>query len=116
MQHQLKLYQTQFEESCYANADSLGVTYKYDLNPRMEYFKNDPALGNLSLKDMPGKDINQTSKLQRTEMLLCQEVLPDKRLKLKFESVDTAELQNVEITFEGDRAIFKVGEGESNHY
>lgn len=116
LQHQLKLYQTQFEESCYANADSLGVTYKYDLNPRMEYFKNDPILGNLSLKDMPGKDINQMSKLQRTEMLLCPDVLPDKRLKLKFESVDTAELQNVEITFEGDRAIFKVGEGESNHY
>ena len=49
-------------------------------------------------------------------MLLRPEQLPQKTLKLKFESVDTAELQNVEITFEGDRAIFKVGEGESNHY
>jgi pSer/pThr/pTyr-binding forkhead associated (FHA) protein len=49
-------------------------------------------------------------------MLLCPDVLPEKRLKLRFESVDTAELQNVEITFEGDRAIFKIGEGESNHY
>jgi predicted component of type VI protein secretion system len=35
---------------------------------------------------------------------------------LKFESVDTAELQNVEIKFNGDRGIFKVGEGEQNHY
>jgi len=49
-------------------------------------------------------------------MILRPTALPEKRLKLKFESVDTAELQNVEITFEGDRAIFKVGEGESNHY
>jgi predicted component of type VI protein secretion system len=37
-------------------------------------------------------------------------------LRLKFESVDTEELKNVEINFEGDRAIFKVGEGEANHY
>jgi hypothetical protein len=58
LQHQLKLYQTQFEETIYANADSLGSTYGYDLNPRMEYFKNDPVLGNLILKDMAGKDIN----------------------------------------------------------
>lgn len=49
-------------------------------------------------------------------MELKPDVLPQKTLKLKFESVDTAELQNVEIAFEGDRAIFKVGEGESNHY
>lgn len=35
---------------------------------------------------------------------------------LKFESVDTEELKNVEIVFEGDRAIFKIGEGEANHY
>jgi predicted component of type VI protein secretion system len=37
-------------------------------------------------------------------------------LKLKFESVDTEELKNVEITFEGDRGLFKIGEGEANHY
>ena len=116
LQHQLKMYQTQFEETCYANADSLGSAYVYDTNPRMEYFKNSPVLGNLTLKDMPGKDINSPSTMQRKEMILRPTVLPEKRLKLKFESVDTAELQNVEITFEGDRAIFKVGEGESNHY
>ncbi len=82
----------------------------------MEYFKTNPVLGTLSLKDMPGKDINYQSNLQRKEMELKPDVLPQKTLKLKFESVDTAELQNVEIAFEGDRAIFKVGEGESNHY
>lgn len=49
-------------------------------------------------------------------MVLRPTELPQKTLKLKFESVDTAELQNVEIKFEGDRGIFKVGEGEQNHY
>ena len=42
--------------------------------------------------------------------------VPAKRLILKFESVDTEELKDVEIKFDGDRAIFKVGEGETAHY
>ena len=58
----------------------------------MEYFKTNPVLGTLSLKDMPGKDINYQSNLQRKEMELKPDVLPQKTLKLKFESVDTAEL------------------------
>jgi hypothetical protein len=79
----------------------------------MEYFKAEPApLGTLNLKDMPGKDLTMKSDLQKKEMLLRPSELPQKSLKLKFESVDTAELQNVEIKFEGDRAIYKIGEGE----
>lgn len=82
----------------------------------MEYFKNDEILGTLSLKDMAGKDIVTPSVLQRHEMMLKPNQLPEKKLKMKFESVDTEELKNVEITFEGDRACFKIGEGEANHY
>jgi predicted component of type VI protein secretion system len=82
----------------------------------LEYFKNDPNLGTLQLKDMPGKDINTPSILQKREMILKPQSIPEKKLMLKFESVDTEELKNVEITFEGDRAIFKIGEGEANHY
>ena len=82
----------------------------------MEYYKADAVLGCLSLKDMPGKDIATPSILQKREVLLKPTKIPEKRLRLKFESVDTEELKNVEINFEGDRAIFKVGEGEANHY
>ena len=82
----------------------------------MEYFKTDQVLGSLALKDMPGKDIQKVSMLQRKEALLMPDVIPDKRLKMKFESVDTEELKNVEINFEGDRGLFKIGEGEANHY
>jgi predicted component of type VI protein secretion system len=55
--HQLKLYQTQFEGTIFADSGSLGAQYVYDTNPRMEYYKSDSILGNMSLKDMPGKDI-----------------------------------------------------------
>jgi len=42
--------------------------------------------------------------------------IPEQRLILKFEAVDTDELKNIEIAVEGDRAIFKVGEGETSNY
>lgn len=116
LMHQLKLYQTSFDGTIFADQNSLGAAYAYDTNPRLEYFKADAVLGNLSLKDMPGKDINTPSVLQKKETILKPDVIPEKRLKLKFESVDTEELKNVEINFEGDRAIFKIGEGEANHY
>ena len=116
LQHQIRLYQTQFEGTIYADSNSLGNAYVYDTNPRLEYFKNNAALGNLSLKDMPGKDIQMRSHLQRKEVVLQPDQIPEKRLKMKFESVDTEELKNVEIVFEGDRGVFKVGEGEANHF
>ena len=35
---------------------------------------------------------------------------------LKFESVDTEELKDLEIPVEGDRAVYKIGEGETSHF
>ena len=70
LKHQVKLYQTQFEGTIYADQASIGEKYSYDTNPMMEYFKSDEILGNLTLKDMAGKDINTPSILQRREMML----------------------------------------------
>jgi len=42
--------------------------------------------------------------------------IPDKRLVLKFEAVDTEELKNIEIKVEGDQAMYKIGEGETSNY
>ena len=38
--------------------------------------------------------------------------LPAKRLRLKFEAVDTEELKDTEFVVEGDRAFYKLGDGE----
>jgi len=65
LKHQLKLYLSLFEGTVYADQESLGSLYSYDTNPRMEYFKNDVTLGELTLKDMPGKDISTVSDLQK---------------------------------------------------
>jgi hypothetical protein len=42
--------------------------------------------------------------------------IPEKRLKLRFEAVDTEELKGIEILVEGDKAIYKIGEGETSNY
>lgn len=49
-------------------------------------------------------------------MHLPSDDVPNKRLVLKFEAVDTDELKNIEINVEGDRAIYKIGEGETSNY
>jgi hypothetical protein len=116
LQHQLKLYQTEFDGSAYTDPKAIIQLYSYDTNPKMEYFKSDPVLGKLALKEMPGKDLNTPSLMQRMEVNLRPDKLPEKRLTMKFESVDTEELKGVEVSFNGDRQIFKVGEGEANHY
>lgn len=55
---------------------------------------------NLTRKVVPAKTLN----------------IPDKKVVLKFESVDTDELKDLEIHVEGDKAIYKVGEGETSHF
>jgi hypothetical protein len=70
LRHQVKLYQTQFEGTIYADQQSLGSAYTYDTMPMLEYFKNEQNLHSLCLKDMPGKDINTPSILQKREMIL----------------------------------------------
>ena len=52
------------------NSESLGSSWIYDKNPRLEYFKTDSTLGNLTLKDMSGKDITRISNMQRKEIYL----------------------------------------------
>lgn len=41
LRHQVKLYQTQFEGTIYADAQSLGPAYTVDAMPMLEYFKNE---------------------------------------------------------------------------
>jgi hypothetical protein len=42
--------------------------------------------------------------------------IPEDRIVLKFEKVDTEELKDLKISVEGDRAIYKIGEGETSHF
>lgn len=63
-----------------------------------EFILTNPC--NLTRKVVPAKTLN----------------IPDKKVILKFESVDTDELKDLEIHVEGDKAIYKIGEGETSHF
>jgi hypothetical protein len=38
------------------------------------------------------------------------------KLNLQFEAVDTEEIKGLGINFDGSSGIFKIGEGDANHY
>jgi hypothetical protein len=87
-----------------------------EANPEINQFggaKVDPVLSKLTLKEFRvGKICNLTRKVVPAKTLQ----VPDKKVVLKFESVDTEELKDLEIAVDGDKAIYKVGEGETAHF
>lgn len=39
-----------------------------------------------------------------------------KKISLKFASVDTEELKDLQINFDGNKSLLKIGEGDCNQY
>ena len=70
----------------------------------------------MKLKEIIHSKNDREMILLKKEMVMKTEKIPGNRLVLKFINADSEELQGMEITFNGDRAIFKVGENETNHY
>jgi hypothetical protein len=60
--------------------------------------------------------IEKKSNLLRVPFESVANKANDHKLEMTFLSVDTKELSDLSWSFEGDTAIFKVGEGESCHY
>lgn len=95
-----------------SNLDSAG--FKVTADSPFDEFSNDTSdLG--AAKLIPIRGLVRADLQRRVQHFRALDV-PERRLVLKFEQVDTEELKDVEIRFDGDRAIFKVGEGEMSHY
>jgi len=100
--------------SCFADVRSMASDFTYEASPALDYFKDSSSdLGKLSLVQAQPYD---ACDLQRKILHVKAPAIPEQRLKLKFEAVDTEELKNIEITVNGDRAIYKIGEGETSNY
>jgi len=82
--------------------------------PRFEMFAGHDELGSMKLHE--STDVALQIDLQRKTF----DTVPDRpathKLHLQFEAVDTEELKQMEITVNGTEGIFKIGEGEANHY
>ena len=85
-------------------------------NPRFEQLMEDKDLSSIRLRELSAVELKVEIDLQRR----CFESLPDQaaahKLHMTFEAVDTEELKNLEISVDGTQGVFKVGEGEANHY
>lgn len=96
----------------YVNEDKLSKVYKLGDAPYFEV---------MVLGQIRGWQLSEAQSLQKLDMRRATfSVLPNARqrekLYLKFTSVDTDELRDLEIRVDGNLAQYKVGEGEANHY
>ena len=77
---------------------------------------NDKDLSGIKLRELSAAEQDVQVDLSRRIF----ESLPNKaaahKLHMTFEAVDTEELKNLEISVDGTQGVYKVGEGESNHY
>ena len=106
------MYKGPYSGSSYADEKSLSL-FVIDQSPKLDQFAGDPELGKLSLVEVDQfGQCNLSRKVVHSRTL----TIPNERVVLKFESVDTEELKNLEIAVEGDRAMYKIGEGETSHF
>lgn len=110
---QYRLYSGAFAGTVFADTAALSETYQIHDEPAIDQFEGDAELSALRLRAIPkfaGCD------LQRKHMHVKSADIPDKSLVLQFDQADTDELKGLKVKFDGDRAIFKIGEGETSHY
>ena len=76
----------------------------------------DKVLSACKLRELSPTELEIETDLLRR----CFESLPNKaashKLHMTFEAVDTEELKNLQISVDGTQGVFKIGEGEANHY
>jgi hypothetical protein len=84
--------------------------------PFDDFLNDNSALGEMCLKEYNLDPRMGICDLQRKVYRFKSNKVPSKKLTLRFEQVDTEELRNVEIDFNGGEGIFKIGDGESAHY
>ena len=114
LRDQVKTYATEFNGCSLITEMPAG--FSVAPNPRFEQFMNDKELSSMKLRELSAAEQDVPVDLSRRIF----ESLPNKaaahKLHMTFEAVDTEELKNLEISVDGTQGVYKVGEGESNHY
>ena len=115
LQDQVKTYSDDFDTTSH-KIENLPAGFSISTNPRLSELQNDPDLSALNMKTLSPAELEIPVDMQRRTF----ESLPDRaaqhKLHMLFQAVDTEELKNLEITVDGTQGVFKIGEGEANHY
>lgn len=114
LQQQLNLTATQLKETKYATAKALQNQYRVSGNPRGDIF--DDQITKITLVEPTDEDLETQVVLNVREMIVQNDQIPECGIQMVFQNSDTDELKNVSFAFDGDTAIYKVGEGENNHF
>ena len=85
-------------------------------NPRFEQLMSDKDLSSIRLRELSAVELQIGIDLQRRTFESLPNQAAAHKLHMTFECVDTEELKNLEISVDGTQGVFKVGEGEANHY
>ena len=70
----------------------------------------------MRLHEITAAELAMPVDLQRRPFECVPNQAASHKLHLNFEAVDTEEIKNLAVSFDGTAGIFKVGEGEANHY
>ena len=112
MRNQVKTYSGDYETTTFVDVEAVKHEFNFQYNPEIACFTDSP-LNQLKLVEIQKYG---ACDLQRKVTHVKSNNIPKDRLVLKFEAVDTDELKGIEIKVEGDKAIYKVGEGETANY
>ena len=93
--------------------EQYGYKYKETRVNFPEFAGDTSPLGDMRVLRLAGLE---RCDMQRRVSNMKPSQLPQRKLVLRFEAVDTEELRDIEIKFDGDKAFYKVGEGETCHF
>jgi hypothetical protein len=99
----------------YIAEDKLAKTYKITEAAQPAYF-DIMNIGGIKSWELTEEQAIVPLDLSRGTFTVAPNHRQESKLVLRFISVDTDELKDLEVKFTGDQAQFKVGEGDANHY
>jgi hypothetical protein len=73
-------------------------------------------LAGLNIRELTPTELGMGVDLQRKPFDTIPNAPATHKLHLQFEAVDTEEIKNLCITFDGNSGLYKIGEGEANQY
>lgn len=108
---QVRCYSGEFEGSAHIKIVPSG--FETSRNPSLQILHGHDGLDHVSLSQSP---LEGNFDMQRKPAKSIPNQPATHKLYLKFEAVDTEEIKGLGITFDGTEGIFKIGEGDTNHY
>jgi len=107
---QVKTYSGQAEGSNMIKQVPAG--FQSEVDPRFGCFASDKVLAKLNFAETN----DAVADMQRRPFESVPNQAASHRLNLNFEAVDTEEIKGLNINFSGESGVFKIGEGDANHY